>query len=141
MDVNLFERASRKKYRFESARGDLTVEQLWDLPLSSRNGVDLDTIARGVNAELKSITEESFVETKPNPRKLELVTCLEILKHIIKVKQDEAAAAKNRVEKAAKRARIIEALAAQEDKALTQMSKEDLLKELAGLDEDVAEAA
>ena len=61
--MNLFEIATRAKFRFDSLKGALTVEQLWELPLQSRTGVDLDTVAKGINASLKEVAEESFVPT------------------------------------------------------------------------------
>jgi hypothetical protein len=51
--MNIFEQATRRAIRFESAKGDLSVEQLWDLPLQSRNQFDLDTVAKTVNRQLK----------------------------------------------------------------------------------------
>ena len=64
---NLFLQATREKFRFESPKGDLSVEQLWDLPLTSRTGFDLDTVAKTVNADLKASNEESFVNVNNNP--------------------------------------------------------------------------
>ena len=46
--MNLFEIASRKKLRIPTTKGDLTVEQLWDLPLKS-TGLSLDKIAIDLN--------------------------------------------------------------------------------------------
>lgn len=138
--MNIFETAARKKFRFPSVKGDLNTEQLWDLPLiaKGRTGVaplaDLDSVARGINAELKSVTEDSFVAVKPDPRNADLAMKLDILKHIIAVKQDEATKAQASADRAEKRRKILEALAQQEDKALTTMSKEDLLKQLEALD-------
>lgn len=127
--MDIFEIAARKKFRFPSNKGELTAEQLWDLPLTG-----LDATARSVNAELKGITEDSFINVKPDPRKPDLETKLEIVKHVIAVKiqaQNDVAAAKDRAEK---RRKLLDALAAQEDKALSSMSKDDILKQLAALD-------
>lgn len=137
--MDKFELASRKKLRFPSPVGELTTEQLWDLPLlaSSMNRArsgDLDTIARTVNANLKAVTEESFVSTNANPAKAIYELQLEILKHIIAVKQDEIARAKDRAEKAEKRRKLLDALAAKEEQEIGAKSKDELLKELAELD-------
>ena len=61
-DINLFEYATRTVLRFASTRGLISVEQLWDVPLRSNDGFDLDAIARSLSQELKSVSEESFVE-------------------------------------------------------------------------------
>jgi hypothetical protein len=85
----LFEKASRAAYRFPSVKGELTVEQLWHMPLQSNSKFDLDNVARAVNQELKSVTEDSFVETRSNPRKGSLENKLAIVKYIIQVKIEE----------------------------------------------------
>ncbi|MFW9602789.1 MAG: hypothetical protein ACMV1B_10780, partial [Prevotella sp.] len=61
--MNLFEIATREKFRFASIKGELSVEQLWDVSLTSKTGFDLDTIARTVNQESKETDTESFVQT------------------------------------------------------------------------------
>jgi hypothetical protein len=134
-EVNLFLLAAKRKYRFDSVRGALTVEQLFDLPLTSRSDFDLDTVARSVNAELKALGEESFVQPANNIGRLELSRKLDIVKLIIAEKQAAAAANEARVVKAEKRRKILEALDVKENEALTSASREDLLKKLAELDE------
>lgn len=132
--MNIFETATRNKFRFPSARGELTTEQLWDLPLTSKNSFDLDTVARTVNGELKAVSEESFVTPKVNPNKGSLEVKLEIIKHVIATKLAEADKRQQAQERAEKRRKILEALASKEDEALSQASKDDLLKQLAELD-------
>lgn len=89
--MNLFEVAVRNKFRFPTTKGELTIEQVLDLPLVSRSGTDLDTVAKGVNRELKDLSEESFV-AKPTPRKAQLEAMLELLKQVIaeRVAENEA---------------------------------------------------
>ena len=60
--ADIYKFAAQNVLRFPSAKGNLTVEQLFQLPLKSQTGADLDTVARGINAQLKTTTEESFVE-------------------------------------------------------------------------------
>lgn len=132
-ESNLFITASRKKFRFASERGDLTVENLWDLPLTSKNGFNLNAVAITVNAELKSLAEESFVETSTNPRRKDLENMLEIVKYVIAVKQDEAKAATERVAKQELKRKLREAIEAKEGEALQSASLEDLKAQLAAL--------
>lgn len=132
--MNVFEKASRLKYRFESSKGQLTVEQLWDLPLKSTVGhVDLDTIARTVNSELKAVGEESFVATRPDPKRGELESKLELVKHIIQTKLDENAAKTAEAARQSQIAKVQEALDRKKDAALEGMTVEDLEKQLAAL--------
>lgn len=136
--MNIFERASRAKLRFDSNVGAITTEQLWDLPLTTRSGkrdaLDLDTVGRAIVRELNSITTESLVETKPDPRKTDLELKLEIVKHVIASKQADAAAAEARAAKIEKKSKILEALATAETRELAGKSKEELLKELEAID-------
>jgi hypothetical protein len=132
--MNIFEHASRMKLRFHSTVGDLTTEQLWDLPLINKGGKpSLDAIARSVHAELKGFAEVSFVECKPDPRKDELELELEILKRIIAVKVAEREEADKAATKAQRRAKLLDALASKENAELAGMSKDEILAELNAL--------
>lgn len=132
--MNLFEIATRKAFRFPSIKGELSTEQLWQLPLTSKVGVDLDTLAKGINKELKTLEEESFVATNSNPRRGDLEVKLEILKHIIAVKQADIAAATKRQANAQERQKLQELLARKNDEELSGLSKEDIQKKLDALD-------
>lgn len=127
--------AIRKKFRFPSPAGLLNLEQIWDLPLQHKTGLDLDTVARTINSELRSITEESFVVTKTDPRKPELEIKLAIVKDVIATKLAEEQAARDKADRKLKRDKILGALSAAEDRSLQSASKDDLLKQLAALDD------
>jgi len=122
--MNIFEQAAKQKIRFQSDRGLLTVEQLYDLSLQ-----DLDTIARAVNNELKSLTEESFIAPVADNSTVESVK-LDILKHIIAVKLAAIENAKQAKDRAEKRAVLLQALASKENEEVNSMSKEEILKKL-----------
>lgn len=131
---NLFLQATREKFRFQSSKGDLSVEQLWDLPLTSRTGFDLDTVAKAVNSDLKGANEESFVNTTNNPAVSRLQNKLEVVKAIIEIKLVEAEAAKKRAEKAAERQRLMEVLHSKKDQELQGLSVEEIERRLSQLD-------
>ena len=130
---NLFEEAARKKLRIPSDRGELTVEQLWDLPLTSDRTLSLDAVAQSVHAQLKATSETSFVQTKPNPRQAALQLQLDIIVHIIGVKQAEDEERARAIETRARRERLEQALASRQEKALADMSEEDIKAELDAL--------
>ena len=97
--MSMFEQASRAKIRFETPKGSITVEDLWDIPLLASNGqASLDNIARALSARVKDQVTESFV-VKPPKADAILELQLEIAKYIIRVRLtelDEAEKAKVR---------------------------------------------
>lgn len=131
--TNIFEIASREKFRFDSSKGLLTVENLWDLPLTSGIKVSLDAVAKKVNAELKAVTEESFVVTTSNPAKASLETKLEIVKYIIQVRLAENEARLASVKKAAEKEKLLSVLDQKQDAELQDLSKEELLARIGNL--------
>lgn len=133
MDIYKF--AAQRKLTFPSRKGELTVSDLFDLPLKSATGFDLDTVAKAINTQLKNATEESFVaEAAPDPKQEALATALAVVKDVIATKQAENKAARERVERNAKRKLLLDALAQKDAEAITAATREDLLKQLAELD-------
>ena len=54
--ADLFEKAVRTKLRFETSKGQLSLEEVCDLPLTSTTGkTNLYDIARTFRRELKSL--------------------------------------------------------------------------------------
>ena len=119
----MFEKASRIKLRFPVSKGFVSVEELWDLSLTS-----LDTIARSVNKELQAEGEQSFLpNASSNSKKsTELRLQLDLLKYVINTKSAEDTARKNRVEKANMVARLNELAQARADEALGSKSLEEI---------------
>lgn len=135
---NIFMQASRVKLRFPSNKGDLTVEQLWDLPLSSKTAFDLDTIARAVYTQMNAVSEPSFVAVRSNPVKEKLELSLEIVKHIISVKMAENEVAAKRAAARVERDRLMSILADKQDAETRSLSVDEIRKRLADLDAETA---
>jgi hypothetical protein len=130
--MNIFERAARGKLRFPSGVGMLMAEQLWDLPLTSRkSGADLDSTARAIFTELKSLEEGSFVKVTPDPRKTDLELQLEIVKFVIADKIAAAERAQKAAENAERKRKLLAALSAKQEAELIGMSKEEIEAEIA----------
>lgn len=134
--MSIFEQATRKQLRFESPQGELTTEQLWELPLTSKSEskANLDSLARMTSRELRSLTEDSFVTLKPDPRKQALELALDVLKRVIEVKLQEKDAALKAAENADRKRRLLAALSRKQDTALEGMSEEQLNAEIAKLE-------
>lgn len=129
----LFLQATREAFRFPSSNGELTTEQLWQLPLTSSRAHQacLDDIARGIHKELTDIGETSFVNTKPNPKKPILEAKLEIVKIVIGVKQAENAAKAAKIAAANEAAKLESILETKEASELQSLSADEIRKRLA----------
>jgi hypothetical protein len=126
----MFEQASRRKLRFESPIGALTIEDLWDLPLSSPTSKrpSLDSIAIGLHRQTKDATDAiSFVTpAETNAAADELQMKFDLVRHIIAVRVQERDALKAAADRREKKQRILELIAQKEDEALGQRSIDEL---------------
>lgn len=123
----MFEKANRLKLRFSSPQGSLTAEDLWDLPLTSTrvNQANLNNIAKDVSRELKAHGEEDFVNPKSTVDET-LQLKLDIVKHVIQVRQAENEAARTIADRREKKARLLELIAKKQDQELEGKSVEEL---------------
>lgn len=126
----LFELATRQKLRFSSPKGLLTVEDLWDLPMTGNSS--LDTVSKLANRDVKVSAEESFV-ADATPVNETAVLKLDVLKHIIAVRKAEQATRLAAQEKAERRRKLLGLLAKQDEAKDEAMSREEILKELESL--------
>lgn len=136
MTEKLFEYAVRNKLRFLSVRGELTVEQLWDVPLRSgfNDAFNLGDIAKSANKAFINATEENFVETEKNPAHVKLEMALEVVKHVIHVKKEEEDFAKKRAENKREREYLLAVLADKQADKLSALSEKELQRRIAALE-------
>jgi hypothetical protein len=131
---NLFEYATRNQLRFPSSKGELSVEQLWDVPLRGGD-FNLNNVAQRANALLKAIDAENFVETKRTPAHTVCEMRLETVKYIIETKLAEEEAAKKRAANKAKKEQLLGILADKQAGKLSELSEKELQKQIAALDD------
>lgn len=122
-----FEKASKIKLRFETTKGFISTEELWDLNLTA-----LDNIAKSVNKKRKEEVEESFITTKSSSNQI-LDLQLEILKHIISVKQNEMQERENKIKKSEEIDFLKKLLAEKKNEELKNLSAEEIAKRLSDL--------
>jgi hypothetical protein len=120
---NIFEEASRKKIRFESSKGLLTVEDLWDVPLKSGT-VNLNQIALGLYNDLK-VENISFVDDSVNGTSLNQLK-FDLVKYVIDVRLSEKKVAEINAMKKKEKERIMSLIAEKEDNALSSKTIEEL---------------
>lgn len=124
----LFINATRNNYQFPF-KGMIDVIDLWDLSL-----INLDSVFKTLNAEVKKSEEESLLNTKSKEDE-EISNKIEIVKYIVSVKLDEKKKREDAKKNAEMRQRLLEIKAKRQDAALENMSDEDLDKALAELSE------
>lgn len=133
----MFEQATRMKLRFATIRGDITTEQLWDVPLRSDDKFNLDVIARTASQILKDATQESFVDAeKANPAKTRLELQFNVIKHVIDVKLAEEDKAKKRAANNEEKKKLLAVLAEKQEGKMSQMSEKAIKDRIAALNDE-----
>lgn len=122
---NLFEKATRHAYRFSIGAGQLTVEDVWKLPLTSAKGVSLDSLAIALDTEMRS-SQRSFVSDVPASQTLS--DKFEIVKHIISVRLAENASQREAQARQQLAERAGEILEQRRQAELANLSTEELEK-------------
>ena len=124
--INLFETATRKKFRFPF-KGMISTEDLWDLSVQN-----LDTVFKALNAESKQAKEESLLATKSAEDTI-LDMKIAIVKHIVNVKLAEAAEREQAVAKREQKRKLEVLIANKQNAELEGKSLEELQAMLAAL--------
>lgn len=120
-----FEKATKLKLRYETGRGRVTTEDLWDMPLTG--SFSLDELAQSLHKAVKSSEEKSFVVKKTKANEI-LQLQFDIVKYIIDVKLEEQKQAKNSAANKLQKEKILGIIADKEDDSLAEMSVKDLKK-------------
>ena len=124
----MFEKAARLKLRFSTPVGDLSAEDLWDLPLTTRAGsnkANLDDLARALHQQIEPAPTVSFVKpTEP----VSVIPQLkfDLVLHIIKVKLAEQEAAQKAQTTRERKQQIMALIEQKKNDALGASSIEEL---------------
>ncbi|MBR9961865.1 hypothetical protein [Anaerostipes sp. Marseille-Q3525] len=115
----LFEMATRSKLRFPSTKGELSVEDLWDL-----FDKDLDVVYKNLkDQEVKSSEESLLDDANVDPK---LTAAIGIVKYIFTTKRNERLAENERINKKLTQRKYIDALSKKQDEAIEKMSEAEL---------------
>ena len=123
---NIFEKASRAKLRFPTPRGNLSVEQLWDLPLD-KGEVNLYNLAQDLLTQVADKPAEKlsfFSKAVTVDESAELR--FEIIKHIVTARVAEAEANQNEAIKRTQAAELDTLIAAKKAEVKQNLSLEEL---------------
>ena len=128
------QRALVEKWRFETKRGALSLEEVYALPLKGNNGVNLDEVAKAIYAQIpKDDTVVSFVDDVKTVRATIAEAQLEIVKDRIAQLQSAARAHQEEVARAQEVAVYRSLLAKKQQEALENLSADELRARLDAL--------
>ncbi|WPJ72218.1 hypothetical protein DEEACLCL_00201 [Salmonella phage CRW-SP2] len=118
----MFDKATRLKLRFDTNKGLLSVEQVWDLSLTT-----LNELAKGLNRQLKAaaVDEEDFIGEN-NSIDSQLQLRFDIVKSIIGVKLKERDDTATAAERKANNQAIMELIQRKKQQELEGKSIDEL---------------
>ena len=134
--MNIYKEATKKHIRFNVGRlTNLTVEDVWNLPLTGNGGTNLDAIAIALNDQLKDDAPKSFVgDTRVSAAAKDAQLKFDIVLDIIKTKQDEIKQATEAAVKSATIQQLRELKAKKNLEKFNDMSIEEIDEQLAELE-------
>lgn len=120
----MYKEASRLKLRFQTNKGLVSVEQLWELSLT-----ELDSLAVSLEDEYKNSKGKSFLATKSRKDKTKKLM-FDIVLDILTTKVEENEVAKNAAADKAHNQKILELIKNKQEDELKGKSVEELEKML-----------
>lgn len=126
---DLFFNAVKNKYRFPSKRGNLTTEQLFELPFEG-----LDEIYSELSAKLEAAPKKSLLSPR-SVADVELKEKVEIIEAVFAFKAELRDKAKRAQEKSQQKQKLLDLIEKKKNQALEGLSEEELLKKLAELED------
>ncbi len=122
--MNIFEQASKEQLRFETSRGQLSTEQLWDLALTP-----LATLLKFLKGKLSTTAtadDMAFLESNATATDKTLQLKFDIAKSIYLSKKGDRDAIKNKAVDKEHNAKIDALIATKQDKDLEGKTIEEL---------------
>ena len=135
--MEIYKKASKKKLRFNTNRGVLTVEHLWDLPKEEIRELVIKAreAAKKSSGEVND-TELSFLDAPVKTKATDDELRFEILKDIYLTKKSAEEKAQKRAEAKENNKKILDLIARKQDEALEKKSITQLEKMLESEEED-----
>ena len=118
-----FKLASQEKFRYQTSRGSLTTEQLWDLSIE-----DLDTLAVQLDSEYTKSGKKSFI-AKSSAKDKTAKAKFDIVLEVLNTKQEHIQAAQEALEIKEHNKKIIALISEKKDESL----KGKTIKQLEGM--------
>lgn len=135
--MEIYKKASKKKLRFNTNRGSLPVEQLWDLPKEEIRQLVIKARedAKKSSGEVND-SELSFLDSPAKTKATDDELRFEILKDIYLTKKSAEEKAQKKAEAKANNKKLLEIIARKHDEALEKKSIKELEKLLEPEDDE-----
>lgn len=135
--MKIFKKASKKKLRFSTNRGVLSVEQLWDLSKDEIRQLVIKAreAAKKSSGEVND-SELSFLDAPAKTKATDDELRFEILKDIYLTKKSAEEKAQKKAEIKRNNQKLLELIARKQDEALEKKSIKELEKMLESDDEE-----
>lgn len=118
--MDIYKASIKNKVRYNSSKGLITTEQLWDLNLT-----DLDDLAVTLSSEYEDSDKKTFIKKKNTKNELVKLK-LDVVVDVIDTKMAEAEDAKQTVEKKANNEKIMALIKEKEEDSLKDLSVDEL---------------
>lgn len=120
--MDIYKKASKSKLRFESSKGNLTTEQLWELSIS-----DLDDMARSLETQYKASGTKTFIpNVKKSPKDTESKLKFDLVIDILETKVNDREEATKSAETRIHNQKITDLIAQKQEGAMADLSIEEL---------------
>jgi len=119
-----FKEASKQKLRFNTSRGPLSTEQLWDLPLT-----ELDALAVALETEVEKGGVKSFLTPKTPENKIGKLK-FDVVYEMLTTRVEENQAAQEAADNKAHNQKILGLMAEKQEEGLKKKSLKELEKML-----------
>jgi len=124
---NIFEVASRLKLRFSGVRGNLSIEDLWDLSEQNLNSIYTALAAESRNSEVESLIT-------PNAEDAALTLKKDLVRHVFGVKKAEREARAARAQVREQYQQLLEIKARKQNEELEGLELAELNAKIAELE-------
>ena len=120
--MSIYKEANRRKLRFNTSQGSVSVERLWELSIE-----ELDTLGVAAQTETDNSTKKSLLKKKTSVDEIAQLK-YEIIKDVLFTKAEEREAANDAADKKAHNEKILSLIEKQRNSKLENLSEEELLK-------------
>ncbi len=121
----MFEKAAQMKLRFNTVRGNISCEDLFDMNLEGE--FSLNAIAQDLDSNISKKGVKNFVTKAKTTNRIDELR-FNIVKHVIEIRLDDIEANETSAANKAQKQKILGIIDGKKDEALAEMSVKDLKK-------------